>query len=253
MKILSNTKRSEFVFAPYSDSKIISPIKIKNSIIEGGIKINYNQLYYAQKLKRQMGMIDDETYSTRIIGCQTSYDEYILDPISLYIQQFGVPSKKIDFEGIVEYNPRDNSSFWWEVQEDINGYEIQSSAKIFTESHRVFGISLDPGFIVVIGDKQQKLLILTLMGSENNIIGRSRKHPKVLRQFEFIQRLWPELDISSEISSLNPYITYKFNPPEQPSEEARIICAIKDTADDTIYIGETHAPNNTIIEQFGLK
>lgn len=249
MKILSNTKQSEFVFAPYSDSKIISPITIKNCIIEGGIKINFNQLYYAQKLKQQMGTIGEE-FTTRIIGNLTSYDEYIIDPISLYIEQFGKPSKKIDFEGIIEYNPRDNSSFWWEVNNNVSCYEIQSSTKVFTENHRIFGISLDPGFIVVIGDKQQKMLILTIMGSENNIIGRSRKHPKVLKQFEFIQRLWPELDISSEISSSNPYITYRFDPPEQSTETVHILCAIKDTMDDTIYIGETHFPNNTVIEQF---
>lgn len=255
MKIISDYRGGQFVLAPFKNQKIVSPICIQNGEITNcGITIGYDKLYYADQLRKQIGF-QTKHYEPIQIYTDPKSTNYILDPLSYYINRLGKLPKTVSFDGFIEYHPIDNSSFWWEMSEPENGF-FEYSPLIDSphlQESRIYGVSLNPGFIVAINEPNQKILMFTFMGAEKNIIGRSINHNSTIRQFSLIQQLWPELDLSSSISNQSRYITYNFKPPTEMSLDARIIYAIKDTSDDVVLIGESHKPNLLLKELINNK
>lgn len=246
--LIPDVDQSQFVFAPFRDIKIISPIEITAGHIAGGIYMYYHQFSVAHQLRQQF---DSQSKDNPVILCShpSMTSLYVLDPISSYLPE-KVPNS-VNFSGIIEYNPRINSSFWWETDYDAKSYEYPLTSNEQVTKHITYGLSLNPGFIVSIIGPKQKKLILTLMGPENGIIGRSMNIPMILKQFNYICPYWPELDMSFEVTGPNNHknITYKIKGLETMSNQPRIICVEKDFDATVMLVSETHIPNNKIIMQ----
>jgi hypothetical protein len=238
--------------APFKNIKIVSPITIKGGFIAGGVYIYYHQFSSAHKLRQQFDDTDQiEDNPITLCNHPSMTDLYILDPISLFLPD-QVP-EDVEFEGIIEYNPKDNSSFWWRLDNNAGSHEYPLESNKHVSFYRIYGFSLNPGFIISIINPKQKRLTFTLMGPENGIIGRTINIPAIIKQFNYIHPYWPELDMIFELtnrgSRRGAFLTFKLNGLHNFSDEPRIISVEKEFDSDVMTISETHIPDNTIITQ----
>jgi hypothetical protein len=249
MKVLSDVDLDHFVLAPYRNSKLISPINIRDGEVNGGIYIRYHQFKYAHQLRQQFNSHNKDN-PVLLYSHPSMTDLYVLDPITSFLPE--TPPKDVSFDGIIEYNLYDNSSFWWETDHNVEFKSYKLESNKYVTNHRIYGLSLNPGFIVSIISPKEKTLIFSFMGPENGIVGRSINNPNIIKQFNYIHEYWPELGITFELiaSKKGGTLTYKMKPLDDSfSKEPRIICAKKEIDSEIMVIGETHIPGNEIIRQ----